>query len=558
MPPFEYKPFINPYIGSISELMGKGDEAKAAALIRIGEIQARAAEQQGQAWGNAIQGLGNIAGKAFTDYAQEKKDAPRLAQEATIRQASVDAANDVSEIRRGKQFVGSLRQAPDPDYQPDPTTGQSRLPGPPSPDNRDIYEIGQYGVKMMNPQLAEQRLVEAGFGAHINQLMPLVDDQNKRNTEFLAGKRRVMGQAAQDALTIYRTTPGDESPTAWRTAVAFAGNSMVNNNVIRAEDLEDLIARGEPLNREGREAILFSLMKQGGAETTFEAPGQNRFVDGMAAGTTGAKPLTLEEKEAAAFATPAALRTPEEAAMVEGVRARAEAGRAPVVPTFSVATSGMVNGREVFFRTTSDGKTMDMEGNPWSGPIPTPVRSDAGRQPWQWVSRATGADGSRTNVYTNSVRPSDGKVDPERPPTESQSKAANFYGVAADGLKTVEELEPKISAAELLAIQKLPLDGVAGYFAAPSISENAKRYLRAMNQFIEAEIRDKSGAAINASEYLADKGSYMMTQGETPKLAEDRVRSRRKVLDGIGQKAGPALNRNDLMPPPQGRKPRPE
>ena len=60
---FEYKPFINPYIGSISELMGKGDEAKAAALIRIGEIQARAAEQQGQAWGNAIQGLGDIASK---------------------------------------------------------------------------------------------------------------------------------------------------------------------------------------------------------------------------------------------------------------------------------------------------------------------------------------------------------------------------------------------------------------------------------------------------------------------------------------------------------------
>ena len=47
MPPFEYKPFVNPYIGSISELMGKGDEAKAQALLRIGEIQAREAEQRG-------------------------------------------------------------------------------------------------------------------------------------------------------------------------------------------------------------------------------------------------------------------------------------------------------------------------------------------------------------------------------------------------------------------------------------------------------------------------------------------------------------------------------
>jgi hypothetical protein len=73
MPPFEYKPFVNPYIGSISELMGKGDEAKAAALIRIGEIQARAAEQQGQAWGNAIQGLGDIGAEYLSPKAREAR-----------------------------------------------------------------------------------------------------------------------------------------------------------------------------------------------------------------------------------------------------------------------------------------------------------------------------------------------------------------------------------------------------------------------------------------------------------------------------------------------------
>lgn len=53
--------------------MGKGDEAKAAALIRIGEIQARAAEQQGQAWGNAIQGLGNIGAEYLSPKAREAR-----------------------------------------------------------------------------------------------------------------------------------------------------------------------------------------------------------------------------------------------------------------------------------------------------------------------------------------------------------------------------------------------------------------------------------------------------------------------------------------------------
>lgn len=550
MPPFRYEPFVNPYIGSISELMGKRGDIDANAVTRVGDIQAADIARRGQAWGSAVEGLGNIAGKAFADYAQAKKDAPRLAEEAALRQERVSAANDASQLRRGQEFIGTFQQKPDPNYLPNPATGESRLQGPAAPDNSDIYETGQYGVKTMNPQLAEQRLVEAGFGAHLNQLMPLVDDQNKRNTEFLAEKRGLMGKAAQDALTIYRTTPGDESPTAWRTAVELAGNSMVNNNVIRAEDLKGLIARGEPLNREGKEAILFSLMEQGGAKTTYEPFDQTRLVGGTFAGTTGKKPPTPAEEKANAFATPATARTPRQAAIVAGVAEEAAAGRAPVVPTYGAPTSGMVNGREVFFRTSSDGKTTDLNGNPWSGPMPTPVQPDAGRQPWQWVSRATGTDGSRTNVYTNSVRPSDGKVDPERPPTEAQSKAAGFYSVAVDGLKTVEELEPKISAAELLAIQKLPLDGIAGYFAAPNVSENAKRYLRAMNQFIEAEIRDKSGAAINASEYLADKASYMLTQGETARLAEDRRRARRAVVGGLAKKAGSALGANDVMAPP--------
>ena len=356
MPPFRYEAFVNPYIGSISEEMGKRGDIDANAVTRVGDIQAADIARRGQAWGSAVEGLGNIAGKAFADYAQAKKDAPRLAEEAVLRQERVSAANDASQLRRGQEFLGTFQQKPDPNYLPNPATGESRLQGPAAPDNRDIYETGQYGVKTMNPQLAEQRLVEAGFGAHINQLMPLVDDQNKLNTEFLSGKRRVMGQAAQDALTIYRTTPGDESPTAWRTAVAFAGNSMVNNNVIRAEDLEDLIARGEPLNREGREAILFGLMKQGGAEITAQEPGKNLFINNIpTGGTTGERPPTPAEAEAQAFATPAGQRTPGQAAIVQGVKDRADAVRAPVAPPAPGSDASQV-GLEVALFTAQKGR----------------------------------------------------------------------------------------------------------------------------------------------------------------------------------------------------------
>ena len=91
MPPFRYDPFVDPYVGTISDLMGKGDEAKARALLAIGEIQARAAEQRGQAWGGSVESLGNIASKGLTDWATEREQAPIRAHEAERR--SREAAN---------------------------------------------------------------------------------------------------------------------------------------------------------------------------------------------------------------------------------------------------------------------------------------------------------------------------------------------------------------------------------------------------------------------------------------------------------------------------------
>ena len=60
MPPFRYTPNQNRYVGSIADLMGRGNEAEAQALIASANAQARAAQASGQAWGGAVQGIGNI------------------------------------------------------------------------------------------------------------------------------------------------------------------------------------------------------------------------------------------------------------------------------------------------------------------------------------------------------------------------------------------------------------------------------------------------------------------------------------------------------------------
>lgn len=84
---FEYTPYRNPYIGTIADLMARGEDAKAKALIDVASAQARAAEAKGQIYGNAIQNIGQSASKALSDYTLEKQNAPIRAAEAAHRAA---------------------------------------------------------------------------------------------------------------------------------------------------------------------------------------------------------------------------------------------------------------------------------------------------------------------------------------------------------------------------------------------------------------------------------------------------------------------------------------
>ena len=327
---FEYTPYRNPYIGTIADLMARGEDAKAKMLVDVASAQARAAEAKGQIYGNAIQNIGQSASKALSDYTLEKQNAPIRAQEAEMRAMTLAAARDNQQIGRGKEFLASTMNPPDPNYQKDPVTGQSPLPGPPSPDNRDIYKPGPYGSKFMDPNLAQQRLVDAGFGAHLEALMPIVEKQNARNSAFVAGKNRARGEYARDALTTMH------AGVPWAQALELAGHSGVENGVFDANELADLTRQGEGQPPAAQQAILFNIMRQGGAETTFETPGQRELLGGIPTGRdTGEKPKTMDERLSEAYATPPERQTPEQQALIRGDRAQAENKRpapAPPVP----------------------------------------------------------------------------------------------------------------------------------------------------------------------------------------------------------------------------------
>jgi hypothetical protein len=131
-------------------------------------------------------------------------------------------------------------------------------------------------------------------------------------------------------------------------------------------------------------------------------------------------------------------------------------------------------------------------------------------------------------------------------PTEEMGKASGFYVQMKDAMGVLDEMEPSITPAELYQIQTLPQDGVFGYLNRNDVSENAKRYLRAFEQYTEARLRSVSGAAISDKEYERDRRTYAKQYGETPKLSADRLRARGGALDALRRRAGSALDDADL------------
>ena len=323
---FNFQAYRNPYVSTIADLLSRGEDAKAKALVDVANAQARAAEARGQAFGGAAESVGKIASKALTDYTTAKQNAPIRAAEAELRQQALETGRDARLLQKGQAFLSSaMADAPDPNYERDAATGMSRYAGPPSPTYPGLYKPGPLGSKLLDPTAARQLLVDNGFAGNVEALMPIVTNQNARTSAMVAGKLKARGEYAEDALQMM------QAGAPWEQAVGFAGHSGVENGLFSEKELSDLTASGVNLPPEQQKAILLNVMKQGGAPTTFEAPGQNQFVGGIATGVnTGAKPLTDAEQLSAAYA--AKSPTPEQQALITGDAARATNLRAPVAP----------------------------------------------------------------------------------------------------------------------------------------------------------------------------------------------------------------------------------
>jgi hypothetical protein len=95
--PFEYRPFVNPYISSMSDLMGRGVEARSRAELSVAEAQAGAAGRLGDITGAQWSGLGDTLAGGIDAYVTEQREAPIREHAALLR------AEQLKEIARGDE-----------------------------------------------------------------------------------------------------------------------------------------------------------------------------------------------------------------------------------------------------------------------------------------------------------------------------------------------------------------------------------------------------------------------------------------------------------------------
>ena len=71
------------------------------------------------------------------------------------------------------------------------------------------------------------------------------------------------------------------------------------------------------------------------------------------------------------------------------------------------------------------------------------------------------------------------------------------------------------------------------------MAQQSQQAQQAQNNFINAVLRQESGAAINSSEFANAKQQYFPQPGDSPEVIAQKKRNRELVIKGFARQAGP-------------------
>jgi hypothetical protein len=137
----------------------------------------------------------------------------------------------------------------------------------------------------------------------------------------------------------------------------------------------------------------------------------------------------------------------------------------------------------------------------------------------------------------------------DKPITENQGKSALYGTRAATSDRTLQDLEDDISTTGLAAkqaLQNVPLIGGAlGAAGNLALSPAQQRVEQAQRDFVNAVLRQESGAVISPQEFDNAKKQYFPQPGDKPDVIAQKRRNRQIAIGGFRTMAGPAVGEID-------------
>jgi len=181
-----------------------------------------------------------------------------------------------------------------------------------------------------------------------------------------------------------------------------------------------------------------------------------------------------------------------------------------------------------------------------------PATSDTVQgQDGRWYKFRIGKDG-KTEAIAIATSTGEPLAPSSKGPTEGQGRAALFSSRASASDNILRELEDKISVLGLSTKQGAEgvwgIGGMLGSAGNKFLSDNQQKVEQAQRDFVNAVLRQESGAVINPEEFNNARKQYFPQPGDRNAVLQQKRNNRRLAIEGLKKMAGPAGK--DIEVPP--------
>jgi len=560
---FNFQAYRNPYVSTIAELLSRGEDAKAKALVDVANAQARAAEVRAQAYGGAVENVGKIVSGIPAQIQAGKDQAFKTAQQARLvqQQARDDAATtrlDQSRIAADRfrsnpnvttVIPGQAGSLPDrmlPSFSPDTFVPDGAATSP------DTLGGMLRKANVFGQQPSSQRLADtipsasmsgvAAVAPRLAATMTGPDTTTTTNTstrrdenglelwdvEGYKQQEAAAGRGAEAQVTAKAMIESnDEMVKHYASAVALMqGDARRLSNqpdALLETGIDQLIERyrknavlpQEQLDAAAQQVDAIKQLPQ--EQQSLARRKFLRSVSGdkpnIVSGAPGEQFIDLDTREVVGSVAPKAV---------------------PVTPVGAAFDMKDASGRPGKYRQLSDGSVE------YLGPPLDPQKPVGPRPNYTLLTSPSGeerqaTDGAEVNaLLAQGWKKTSGPSAPKQA-TGSQNRTFSFFNRAKQADEMLQELEESVSNLSLAG--QVKLDYLPNFLK----TQEGQSYTQAQRAFTEARLRKDSGATIKDKEYEKDKLIYFVQPGDTKDTIADKARSRASILASLAYESGPAL-----------------